>query len=290
MHNLDIFQRARNVTENQTKLFRPLVILNTLFTKKGDHMCSYSNISPSGGDTGASLNLAKRLSLINSHITIKSSRILDAGCGTGLYVSALFDSGSDSYGVEFYNDKVDSFRRNFPKIAHRVTNANIEKLNFEDGFFDAVLLNEVLEHVPNIDSSLVEIRRVLRPGGKLIIFSPNRLYPFETHPVSLRSSGMLIPHGLPFIPYIPISIGNIFLTYDARNFWPHELRHIINTHGFNLVHSQFITQTFENISGHQPNYLKNIRPVLRYIFSLLENIPIVRSFAGVSQMCVAIKS
>jgi 2-polyprenyl-3-methyl-5-hydroxy-6-metoxy-1,4-benzoquinol methylase len=47
--------------------------------------------------------------------------------------------------------------------------------------FDAVTTIEVLEHVRDLDRSIAEVHRVLKPGGRFLITSPNRLFPFETH-------------------------------------------------------------------------------------------------------------
>ena len=56
-----------------------------------------------------------------------------------------------------------------------------EKLPFPDDYFDLVLSHEVLEHVQDDQQAINEILRVLKPGGRLILFVPNRGYPFETH-------------------------------------------------------------------------------------------------------------
>jgi len=92
------------------------------------------------------------------------------------------------------------------------------------GTFDVVLLNEVLEYVPNDDIVLQESYRILRGGGALIVFSPNRLFPFEIHGIFARKSNYKIPHYIQFIPYIPLRIGKYFFQYWARNYYPWELR------------------------------------------------------------------
>jgi SAM-dependent methyltransferase len=62
-----------------------------------------------------------------------------------------------------------------------VLNGAGESLPFEDEKFDLVLSHEVLEHVADDRRCLEEIVRVLKPGGRLVLFVPNRGYPFETH-------------------------------------------------------------------------------------------------------------
>lgn len=59
-------------------------------------------------------------------------------------------------------------------------------------------------------------------GGALIVFSPNRLFPFETHGVALRGSGRKVPPAVPFIPWVPLRLGRLCFDYWARNYWPWE--------------------------------------------------------------------
>ena len=52
---------------------------------------------------------------------------------------------------------------------------------YRSDYFDLLLSHEVIEHVQDDALTLAEMVRVLKPGGRAIIFCPNRLYPFETH-------------------------------------------------------------------------------------------------------------
>jgi len=113
-------------------------------------------------------------------------------------------------------------------------------MEFESASFDLALLNEVLEHVPNEIRALQEIHRVLKPKGILIIFSPNRLYPFETHSVYLKHSNRQLPISFPFIPYIPVRMGQCIFHYVARNYWPHELRQLVRACGYTIIETGYI--------------------------------------------------
>jgi len=62
-----------------------------------------------------------------------------------------------------------------------VARAAGEHLPFADGTFDLILSHEVLEHVADDRKAVAEVTRVLRPGGRAVLFVPNRGYPFETH-------------------------------------------------------------------------------------------------------------
>jgi SAM-dependent methyltransferase len=170
----------------------------------------------------------------------------------------------------------------------RVRQGDLRDLPYADEEFHAALLNEVLEHVPDESASLTEIHRVLRIDGKLIVFSPNRWFPFEAHGVYLKRSGRFVPPYVPFIPYIPLPIGRRFFRYWARNYGHRELRNLVIDAGFQLEWTGFVWQTFENISGRQPWWISGSRGALRRIASLLERIPVLKMF-GVSQVIVARK-
>jgi len=251
-------------------------------------MPNYIDIKPSGGDTGAPLNQRRRMELIQRYVPLQGKKMLDCGCGTGQYVIGFLNAGVDAYGIDFFKEKIQEFHTRYPEIADRVNVGNAEKINFPDDSFDVVLVNEVLEHIPDQVKALLEIRRILKPDGVFIVFSPNRFYPFETHGITMKKNRKEIPPYFPFIPYIPLRLGVLIFEYRARNYWPHELRELIKQQGFDLLHTGYSWQTFENISGQQPAAAGMLRLPLRKIFFFLETIPIIRAF-GVSQMIIAAK-
>lgn len=250
-------------------------------------MDRYKNILPSGGDTGAGLNLHRRIEFIRKHIDLTNKMILDCGCGSGDYVLKFLEFSPHVYGMEHDAKKVEAFRSRSNR-PERVQQGNIEHMNFDDNTFDCVLLNEVLEHVPDDIQALSEILRVLKPRGALVVFAPNRLYPFETHAVTLKFASLKIPYYFPFIPYIPVGLGRRILTYHARNYFPWELRNMITKAGFQVERQTVIWQTFENISGHSPRLIRLISPFLRKVSLTGEKLPLLKFF-GVSQAIIARK-
>ncbi len=248
---------------------------------------TYRAIQPGGGDTAKPLSLQKRLAVIQRFIQLRGCKVLDCGCGAGDYVLALHDMGADVWGIEYSAQKVAEFKRRH-RLLDRVAVGDAQQTVFPDHAFDLILLNEVLEHVPNDLATLKEMHRLLKPAGKMILFSPNRLYPFETHGVFLKRSGRLVPHFTPMVPYIPLLVGQRFFRYWARNYWPLELRRLVRKAGFVIRHTDYLWQTFENISGHQPRLISAIKPWLQAIFARLERVPWVRAL-GVSQVIMAEK-
>ena len=247
----------------------------------------YTSIQPAGGSTGQPLSLEKRLAVVQKHVALRGKKVIDCGCGSGEYVLALRERNADVWGIEYSADKVAEFKR-LNQAPDRVSVGDVERIEFGDASFDVALLNEVLEHVSDDRQGLREIHRILRPGGVLIVFSPNRLYPFEIHGVFLKGSTAMVPHYIPFIPYIPLAVGNKLFQYRARNYWPYELRRRIAESGFKIIHTDYIWQTFENLSGSQPGWIRTLRPLLRKASSIFEKVPALRTF-GVSQMIVAEK-
>jgi ubiquinone/menaquinone biosynthesis C-methylase UbiE len=132
----------------------------------------------------------------------------------------LLQAGADAYGVEYDAEKVALGLHRRPELSGRLGAHNLESIGFRDGTFDIALANEVLEHVTDEARALEEIRRVLADHGMFFVFSPNRLHPFETHSVVGKSSTARFPFYLPFVPYIPTTLGRRVFRYVARNYWP----------------------------------------------------------------------
>jgi SAM-dependent methyltransferase len=248
----------------------------------------YADIPIAGGDTATPLNLAKRTALIGRYLERGRSRVIDCGCGEGGYVEELGRCFRvESVGIEYLADKTAQAGRN-AALRSRVVRANTSRIPFADATFHLAVLNEVLEHVPDEAGALAEIHRVLLPGGRLVLLSPNRWYPFETHGVYWKGTDRMLPPYVPLVPYIPLPLGRLAFRYWARNYWPGQLASLVRSAGFELVERTWMWQTFENISGSQPLAIRVMRPLLRRIADTLERVPLIQRL-GVSQVLVARK-
>jgi SAM-dependent methyltransferase len=98
-------------------------------------------------------------------------RVLDLGCGAGRFVRALGEAGADPVGVELAEAALQRARRNAPGADLRLV-APDGSLPLEHRSVDLVWCSEVLEHVGDVAGLLVEVRRVLRPGGRLLATVP----------------------------------------------------------------------------------------------------------------------
>ena len=106
-----------------------------------------------------------------------NGRVLEDGCGVGEYLAHLAMYAKQAVGLDYEFERALEARI---KVSEVVCGAG-EKLPFPDNYFDLVLSHEVLEHVQDDQQAINEILRVLKLGGRLVLFVPNRGYPFETH-------------------------------------------------------------------------------------------------------------
>ena len=102
-------------------------------------------------------------------------RVLDGGCGDGVAFRALDEdfAASSVTAVDIDPEMVELAGRRAAlsplRIPLEVRRANVEKLDLEDASFDAVLCHQTLHHVVDQQAALGEFRRVLRPGGILLL-------------------------------------------------------------------------------------------------------------------------
>lgn len=106
----------------------------------------------------------------------KGARVVDLGCGSGVFTDVLQRRGYRCAGVDLSPKLIEIARGKYKDIEFSV--GDIERLSFPGGSFDGVLLSGVLHHLPDPSRCAAEVFRILRPGGKFVAFDPNRRNPF----------------------------------------------------------------------------------------------------------------
>ncbi|HJR19392.1 MAG TPA: class I SAM-dependent methyltransferase [Actinomycetota bacterium] len=127
---------------------------------------------------------------------IAGMNVLDAGCGEGYGSAMLAEHAASVVGVDLERDVIEHAAERYPNV--RFQTGDLATLGFPDASFDAVVTFQVIEHMQSPRGFLTECGRVLRPGGLLVLSTPNRLTfspagvrnPFHTvefAPAELRS-------------------------------------------------------------------------------------------------------
>jgi SAM-dependent methyltransferase len=106
--------------------------------------------------------------------------VLDVACGAGFGLQMLREAGACPIGVDYAAGALGEVHRTQP--AARVLRGDATRLPLKTASIDMVVSFETIEHVPDASALVSEIRRVLKPGGRLVLSTPNRAFgPPERH-------------------------------------------------------------------------------------------------------------
>ncbi len=187
----------------------------------------------------------RRLRFIQQHAPLDGQRILDIGCGVGTYVRAFRQFTNTVAGIDIDEERVREGGRTTPNLMLAVS----EHLPFCDEAFDAVLLNEVIEHVADDRRTLEEACRVVRAGGRIFIYAPNRFYPFETHGVYVGKRYVF--GNIPLVNYLPNPLRNRMAPH-ARAYTARGMQRLIRALPAELVLHSIVYPGFDNVAARRP--------------------------------------
>ena len=192
-------------------------------------------------------------------------RVLDNGCGIGVYLSRLAQDTTSAYGLEFDMERALEAARDLNTIVRGAG----EHLPYPSNTFDLVLSHEVLEHVQDDRAALEEIVRILRKsgadpselGGRLILFVPNRGYPFETHGIYWR--GRYHYGNIPLINYLPGRLRDRFAPH-VRAYTRKDLQRLLDGLPVRVLKRTTIFGAYDNIIARWPTFGRALRAVLHF--------------------------
>jgi len=205
----------------------------------------------------------RRLQMVRRFVDLDGAAILDVGCGIGTYVRAFRTFSDDVHGVEVEPERVAEASAELPNIVLGVG----EALPYPDGRFDLVFSNEVIEHVDDDRATAAEMVRVTRPGGTIVAFAPNRLYPFETHGVYV--GGRYIFGNIPLVNWLPDPLRDRFAPH-VRAYTQRGLRRLFTGQPVHVVHHRVIYPGFDNVSARHPR----LGALLRRTLHIAEETPL----------------
>jgi SAM-dependent methyltransferase len=205
-----------------------------------------------------------------------SARVLVDGCGVGMYVRALRQFTPFVVGLDIEPERVAQSYSH----SHLVNLAAGEYLPYPSHYFDLLLSHEVIEHVQNDALTVAEMIRVLKPGGRAIIFCPNRLYLFETH--GHYWQGRYYFGNTPLINYLPNRWRNK-LAPHVRAYTSADLKRLVANLPVTIITQTQIYPGYDNLVARRPA----LGRILRRITYGLEHTPL-RKF-GLSHLLVVEK-
>jgi SAM-dependent methyltransferase len=133
--------------------------------------------------------------------------LLDAGCGSGLFSSLAINEGAEVIGVDAAPGLLELARRRNPK--HNFLEEDLESLPFAENSFHVVAGFNSFQYAGNFENALTEAKRVLKPGGRLVIGIWDKPEMSDATYV-LKSIGALLP------PLPPGTPGPFALSEDGK--------------------------------------------------------------------------
>ena len=203
----------------------------------------------------------RRLSMIRAAAGERAAgRVLVDGCGVGMYLERLVRDARQAVGLDIEWQRTFEARQ---RVDQLVCGAG-ESLPFPTAWFDLILSHEVLEHVQDDRQAIREIIRVLRVGGRLVLFVPNRGYPYETHGIYWR--GKYHFGNIPLVNYLPRRLRDR-LAPHVKVYSVKDLDALFQGLPVRFVTRSTIFGAYDNIIARRPALGKFLRAVLQALES-----------------------
>jgi SAM-dependent methyltransferase len=185
-------------------------------------------------------------------------RILENGCGVGMYVEHLSHLGGEVIGLEYDFERAAEAGQN----SSLIFNAAGEFIPLSSSTTDLILSHEVIEHVQDDRTAICEMVRILRPGGRITLFCPNRGYPFETHGIYWR--GQYHFGNKLFVNYLPRSLRDK-LAPHVRVYSNKDLEKLFEGLPVKFIERTIIFGAYDNIIARFGPFGKALRSILQYL-------------------------
>lgn len=203
--------------------------------------------------------------LLNAAGERLKGRVLVDGSGVGTYFSRLIPLSGQVIGLDIELPRVEDCKEYSPLVI----NGASEYLPLPAESVDLVWSHEVLEHVEDDHAAIREMVRVLRPGGRIVLFCPNRGYPFETHGIYWR--GKYHFGNKLFVNYLPRAWRDK-LAPHVEIYTRRDLAKLFTGLPVRFVSRRTVFGAYDNIIARSPA----LGRVLRFILQALEKTPLQR--------------
>jgi SAM-dependent methyltransferase len=184
--------------------------------------------------------------------------VLENGCGVGMYVEKMTALGARVIGLEYDMERaVEAHIR-----SREIFNAAGEFIPLPASTFDLILSHEVIEHVQDDRAAIQEMIRVLKVGGRAVIFCPNRGYPFETH--GIYWGGKYYFGNKLFVNYLPRFLRDK-LAPHVRVYSRADMQKLFDGINVKFVERTVIFGAYDNIIARFGAFGKFLRAVLQFL-------------------------
>ena len=139
-----------------------------------------------------------------------SLRLLDVGSSTGIITNYLADHFLQVTGIDIDKEAIDFAAKTFPKHNLKFKVDDLMGLSFSDKSFDVVICTQIYEHVPDAQTMIKQISRVLKPGGICYFAAGNRITLMEPH------------YRLPFLSLLPAPLAHLYMRLAGKGSHYHE--------------------------------------------------------------------
>jgi len=202
----------------------------------------------------------RRFHLMKPYLSKEPQPMIDIGCGIGVYPKRFRQEGIASFGIDIELSRLSEAHADGLPVAL----ATGEHLPFADGSFGTVLLHEVIEHFENDAAALAEAVRVTRPGGRIFLFAPNRLYPFETHGIYLGRRYVF--GNIPLVGYLPDALRDRLCPH-VRSYTSSGLRRLVAPLACRTILHVQVYPGYDKIFRRWPNLARLVREATYFLES-----------------------
>ena len=140
--------------------------LDAIYSENYFSHCKYQDL-----DTLLREN-SRRKALLSQSVVSENARILDVGCASGDFIGYIKEQ-YQCWGIDYSESAINMAKDKFPDLSDRLKAGTIFDCRFDDHFFDAIVLWDVLEHLGNPLQSMLETLKFLKPGGYLLLSTPD---------------------------------------------------------------------------------------------------------------------
>lgn len=194
----------------------------------------------------ADMGFKRRVRLMFDFLDIQpGDLVLDAGCGRGFFLKYVVEmTPCKLVGVDLDFEHLRIAASQVGPKGVGIARSLIGSLPFPDDTFDKIIFSEVLEHLADDAGGLLEVKRVLKPGGTLFLTVPNHNYPFWWDPINKTLEGVFNSH------IRQGTFAGIWANH-VRLYYPEEIKALVEGVGMEVL---------------------NLTPVVHYCFPFAHNI------------------